>query len=706
MSDEHGGHGGDEPGQKAENFGATMRRFLGELRGDRGSIALAVVLAAASVALTVLGPKLLGDATNLVVAGAIGASLPAGVPMATILEGMRAQGQDRMADMMSGMAIVPGQGIDWPALGTVIGLAVAAYAASTVLMAIQGLVLTRVVQRLALCLRGDVQRKLDRIPLSYLDGSKRGDLLSRMTNDIDNIGQTLQNTLMQLVTSVLTILGILVMMFWVSWQLALIVLVTVPISGVIAGVVMKRAQPQFRAQWKATGEVSAQVEEVFTGQQLVAAYGREGAMTERFAGANEELYGAAYKAQFLSNTIMPILGFVANLIFVLVAVVGGLRVASGHLTIGAVQAFIQYSRQFNQPLAQLASMANMLQSGAASAERIFEVLDAPEEDPDADAQGPGVRRAAAPTGSVVATPELLSTAPVDARPGAVAPEEQGVGRVVFDHVSFRYDPARPLIEDLSLTVEPGSTVAIVGPTGAGKTTLVNLLLRFYEIDAGSISIDGVDIRDMTRAELRSRIGMVLQDTWLFEGSIEENIAFGDPRAELSDGAAPKARLGRKPVSPPPFELPADVRERVHDAAHATGVDRLAHALPQGYETVLDDEGGGVSVGERQLITIARAFISEPEILVLDEATSSVDTRTEMLVQQAMTRLQEGRTSFVIAHRLSTIRDADVILVMEHGDIVEQGNHDALVEADGAYARLYRSQFVAPALDEEPAEQPG
>ena len=673
-----GSHGrGPAPGQKARNFGPTLKRFVAELRGERRLLVVAVVLATASVVLSVLGPKILGDATNIVVAGAVGGQLPAGVPLGTVLEGMRAAGENRMADMLAGMDVVPGQGIDWSALGSTVGLALAVYAVSAVLMAIQGIVLTGVVQRVGYRLRADVQAKVDRIPLSYLDKAQRGDLLSRMTNDIDNITQTLQHTLSQLVTSVLTVVGVLAMMTWISWQLALVAIVTVPISAIIAAVIAKRAQPQFRAQWQATGDVSAQVEETFTGHDLVTAYGLEPTFEERFTGANEDLYRSSFRAQFLSGTIMPSLMFVSNLTFVAVAVVGGLFVIEGRLTVGAIQAFIQYSRQFGQPVSQLASMVNLVQSGAASAERIFDILDAPEQTPD-----PAGRDAEAVAGA-------RATDLSDAVPTR--------GRVVFDHVSFRYDPDRPLIDDLSLTVEPGSTVAIVGPTGAGKTTLVNLLLRFYEIDGGAITIDGVDIRDMTRAELRSQIGMVLQDTWLFEGTIEENIAFGDPTAVLSatDPKAIKTSGATSTVDPL-------VRERVVQAGKATGVDRLAHALPYGYTTVLDDEGGGVSAGERQLITIARAFLSEPLILVLDEATSSVDTRTEMLVQHAMGELRQGRTSFVIAHRLSTIRDADVILVMEHGDIVEQGTHDELIAAGGAYHRLYRSQFVAPAVEDEPA----
>jgi ATP-binding cassette subfamily B protein len=498
--------------------------------------------------------------------------------------------------------------------------------------------LTVAVQRSVFRLRQKVQAKLSRLPLRYFDGQPLGEVLSRVTNDIDNISQTLQQTMSQVVTSLLTIVGVLIMMFLISPLLALIALVTVPASAVVATQIGKRSQPNFVQQWKTTGKLNGHIEEMYTGHALVRVFGHAREAEETFAEHNEALYSSSFKAQFVSGIIQPAMSFIGNINYVLVAVVGGLRVASGQLSLGDVQAFIQYSRQFTQPLTQVASMANLLQSGVASAERVFALLDEPEQGPDPE------------------RPEVLETAR---------------GRVDFEHVSFRYVPDTSLIEDLSLTVEPGQTVAIVGPTGAGKTTLVNLLMRFYELDEGSITLDGVDIAKMTREGLRSKTGMVLQDTWLFSGSIADNIAYGAPAA---------------------------TREQIKAAAVATHVDHFVRTLPDGYDTLIDEEGSSVSAGERQLITIARAFLSEPAILILDEATSSVDTRTELLIQRAMNTLRQGRTSFVIAHRLSTIRDADLILVMEGGHIVERGTHHQLLEAGGPYAHLYAAQF-AQALSE-------
>jgi ATP-binding cassette subfamily B multidrug efflux pump len=490
-------------------------------------------------------------------------------------------------------------------------------------------------------MRADVEEKINRLPLRYFDKQPRGELLSRVTNDIDNVSQTLQQTMSQLLTSLLTVIGVMAMMVWISPTLALIALVTVPLTMLVTAGIMRRSQGMFIQQWRRTGKLNAHIEEAFSGHALVNVFGRRRDVERVFAEQNDELYRSSFGAQFVSGVIMPVMMFIGNLNYVAIAVLGGLRVASGSMSLGDVQAFIQYSRQFTQPLTQVASMVNLLQSGVASAERVFELLDAEEE-------------------------------PVE-QAGAVADDPRG--EVVFEHVSFRYEADRPLIEDLSLVVHPGQTVAIVGPTGAGKTTLVNLVMRFYDVDAGRITLDGVDISAMRRSDLRDQIGMVLQDTWLFEGTIRDNIAYGRPGASEAD---------------------------VMEAAKATFVDRFVHSLPEGYDTVIDEEGSNVSAGERQLITIARAFLAEPALLILDEATSSVDTRTELLVQHAMAALRTDRTSFVIAHRLSTIRDADVILMMEHGRIVETGDHESLLAADGAYAMLYAAQFNA-TLDDEVAE---
>jgi len=500
-------------------------------------------------------------------------------------------------------------------------------------MLLQGRVTTYIVQRLVFRMRADAAAKLSRLPLSYFDRQPRGEILSRVTNDIDNLAQSLQQTLSQMVTSVLTIAGVLGMMLWISPLLALIALVTVPVSVLTVSRIGKRAQPQFVRQWSTTGKLNGHIEEMYTGHSLVRAFGQADESMATFTEYNDSLFESSFRAQFISGTIQPVMMFLGNINYVLIAVVGALQVASGSLSLGSVQAFIQYTRQFSQPLTQVASMANLLQSGIASAERVFALLDADEQAPDP------------------AEPER----PLDVR-----------GAVEFRHVSFRYEPDTPLIDDLSLSVRPGQTVAIVGPTGAGKTTLVNLLMRFYEVTGGQITLDGADIATMTRDELRGLTGMVLQDAWLRRGTIAENIAYGAAAA---------------------------TREEVIEAATATYVDRFVRMLPDGYDTVLDDESSNVSMGERQLITIARAFLARPAILILDEATSSVDTRTEVLIQRAMNSLRRGRTSFVIAHRLSTIRDADLILVMESGRIVQQGTHSGLLAAGGAYARLYAAQFA-------------
>lgn len=627
---------GGQPTEKSMDFKNSGKRLLAQMRPERGAITLALALGALSVALAVVGPKVLGHATDLIMSGIIGRELPGGISKAQAADGLRAHGQGGLADMIGAMPVVPGQGIDFGAVGQILLWVALIYAGASLFTFVQARIATRVVQRMVFRLREQVEEKLARLPLSYFDRQQRGEVLSRATNDVDNIQQTLQQTLSQIVASLLTIVGVLAMMFWISWLLALVALITVPVSILVATKVGKRAQPQFVQQWKTTGKLNAHIEEMYTGHSLVKVFGRERESAELFREQNEALYTAGFRAQFISGIIQPAMMFIGNLNYVLVAVVGGLRVASGALSIGDVQAFIQYSRQFSQPLTQVASMANLVQSGVASAERVFELLDAAEQDPDP------------------AQP---------ARPARIE------GRVEFEDVSFRYAADKPLIEDLSLAVHPGQTVAIVGPTGAGKTTLVNLLMRFYEVRGGRITLDGTDIAAMSREELRAHIGMVLQDTWLFGGTIAENIAYGAPAGTPMD--------------------------KIVAAAKATHVDRFVRTLPDGYDTVLDDEGNNVSVGEKQLITIARAFLAEPAILVLDEATSSVDTRTEVLIQHAMARLRTGRTSFVIAHRLSTIRDADVILVMENGAIVEQGPHEALLTANGAYARLYAAQFAEP-----------
>jgi ATP-binding cassette subfamily B multidrug efflux pump len=626
------------PAEKSLDFGPSARRLAGQLKPERLPIVAVTLLAVVSVVFAVLGPKLLGNAVNLVFAGALSKQFPTGATQAEVIAGLRAQGDDQFADLLSGTTFTPGAGIDFVAVGHVLMWVLALYIASSVFSYLQAYVLNGVTQRTVYRLRQDVEAKINRLPLNYFDTMQRGELLSRVTNDIDNISQTLQQSMSQLLTSLLTVVGVVAMMFVVSPLLALIALVTIPITLLITSLIAKRSQKLFVAQWRHTGELNGQIEEAFTGHALVKVFGRHREVEERFGRKNEEMYEASFGAQFISGIIMPAMMFVGNLMYVAIAVVGGLQVAAGAMQLGDVTAFIQYSRQFTQPLTQLGSMANLLQSGVASSERVFELLDADEQS--ADPEHPQ-----SPAGTK--------------------------GRLAFEGVSFRYSEDKPLIDDLSLVAEPGQTVAIVGPTGAGKTTLVNLMMRFYELNGGRITLDGVDIASMTRHDLRSRMGMVLQDTWLFQGTIRDNIAYGRPGA---------------------------TEEEIVAAAKATYVDRFVRSLPDGYDTVLDDEGGNVSAGEKQLLTIARAFLARPSVLILDEATSSVDTRTELLVQKAMSALRADRTSFVIAHRLSTIRDADLILVMEAGSIVEQGTHSELLARGGAYYTLYNAQFAAPAED--------
>ena len=637
------GHGmmAGQVGQKAMTFGPSLRRLAGHLRPQRMKVIFVFITAIASVALSSIGPRVLGRATDIVFAGAIGGQMPEGISRAEAIAGAEAAGQGQIADLLSGIDFTPGVGIDFDALGAVLLIVLALYLGSSLLSFLQGWLLNDVVQATIYQLRSSVEDKLNRLPLVYFDRQPRGELLSRVTNDIDNISQSLQQTLSQVLTSLLTVVFVVSMMVIISPTLALIALVTIPVTMVVAGVIMKRSQKQFIAQWRHTGGLNGQIEEAFTGHALVKVFGRQKEVQAHFEEQNEELYQASFSAQFLSGLIMPIMMFIGNLNYVIIAVVGGLRVASGTMSLGDVQAFIQYSRHFTQPVTQLASMVNLLQSGVASAERVFELLDEDEEPSDVDK--------------------------------ALMPGDTH-GQVGFENVSFRYEENTPLIEDLSLTVKPGQMVAIVGPTGAGKTTLVNLIMRFYDLDAGRITLDGVDIESLRRSELRSQVGMVLQDPWLFHGTIRDNIAYGRPGAS---------------------------EEAILEAAKATFVDRFVHSLPDGYETVIDDEGSNISAGEKQLITIARAFLSQPALLILDEATSSVDTRTELLLQHAMAALRTNRTSFVIAHRLSTIRDADLILMMEEGRIVERGSHVELIELNGAYADLYNSQFTGPDVATEP-----
>ncbi|MFD4421441.1 ABC transporter ATP-binding protein [Agromyces sp. NPDC058484] len=624
---------------KAKNFGKSFGRLIGLLKPHAFAFIFVSILGALGVVLTVLAPKVLGEATNIIFEGVISSQLPPGTTQEQAVEALRAAGQTDLANIVAAAGdLTPGEGVDFVRLSQVLILVLALYFAASVLTWLQGYVINVIMVRTMWRLRESVEAKINRMPLSYFDRVQRGELISRVTNDIDNITQTMQQSLSTVVTSVLTVVGVLIMMFSISWQLAIVALVALPLMAVIFGVIGPKSQKAFGMQWRKVGRLNARVEESFSGHALVKVFGREESSRAAFKAENQELYEASFKAQFLSGIIMPGMMFIGNLTYVGIAVLGGLMVASGQLRLGDVQAFIQYSQQFTQPLSELGGMAAVVQSGTASAERVFDLLDADEQEPDA---------ADAPD-------------PID-----------GDGTIVFENVAFSYTPEHPLIRDLSFRVEPGQTVAIVGPTGAGKTTLVNLIMRFYELDGGRILLNGQDIAQLTRHDVRARTGMVLQDPWLFAGTIRENIRYG--RESATD-------------------------DEITDAAKATYVDRFVHSLPDGYDTKLDEDASNVSAGEKQLITIARAFVSQPSVLILDEATSSVDTRTELLLQHAMAALREGRTSFVIAHRLSTIRDADLILVMEHGDIVEQGTHDELIEREGAYWRLYNSQFEQAATD--------
>jgi ATP-binding cassette, subfamily B, multidrug efflux pump len=622
------------PPQKSKDFRGSAKRLFGLLQPEAGRIAAVIALAVVSVVFAVIGPKIVGNAINTILDGAIGRQLfEAGVTPEQAAAAARAAGNPQLAAMIE--ALHPTNGIDFGALGGVVMTLIGVYVASAIFNWGQAWIMAGVSQRTMLRLRLDVDQKLGRLPLRYFDSHPRGDLLSRVTNDIDNIGQSLQQSLSQLIPSLLTIVAILIVMLTISPLLAVVSLLAVPASLVVTILIVRRSQQQFVAQWSSTGALNGHVEEMHTGHAIVKAFGRQREAIERFDEENGRLYEASYRAQFISGIIQPAMTLISNVSYVAIAVFGGLQVAAGQLSLGDVVAFIQYSRQFTFPIIQTASIVNVLQSAVASAERVFEVLDEREESAD-------------PSGA----------------PAFRVPS----GAVRFDDVSFRYELDRPLIENLDLAVPAGATVAIVGPTGAGKTTLVNLLMRFYEIDAGKISIDAIDTRDLQRDALRRAFGMVLQDTWLFHGTIRENIAYG--RLDATDA-------------------------EIQAAAEAAHVDHFVRTLPDGYDTVIDDDATNVSAGEKQLLTIARAFLADPPILILDEATSSVDTRTEVLIQRAMARLMKGRTTFVIAHRLSTIRDADTILVMDRGSIVEQGTHEQLLARNGAYARLYQSQFAEP-----------
>ena len=623
------------PAPKPKSFKASFRRLLGELRPEGPKILVVLVLAVGSVLFAILGPKILGEATNVIFAGVVGQQIPAGVTIDQAVAQLNAAGQTTQAQLLANVkGVVPGQGIDFTLLAQILSLAAVLYIVSSVFSWGQSYIMAGVTQRTVYRLRRRVDEKLGRLPLAYFDGQSRGDILSRVTNDIDNISQTLQQSLTQLITSVLTVIGVLIMMLTISPLLAVISLITVPLSIAVTVLIAGRSQKQFVAQWAKTGSLNGHIEEMHTGHAIVKVFGRQPEAIEAFDEQNEALYQASYRAQFISGLIQPALTFISNINYVLICVIGGIQVANGSMSLGDVQAFIQYSRQFTFPIIQAASIANVLQSAVASAERVFELLDEQEEIADPVA------------------PRLLP--------------DPALGRVTFEDVAFRYVPEKPLIEDLDLVVEPGQTVAIVGPTGAGKTTLVNLLMRFYDVGQGRITVDGIDTRELTRDDLRRTFGMVLQDAWLFKGTIRENVAYG------AHGEPDEAKF--------------------QEAVEAAHVDHFVRTLPDGYETVLDDDATNVSAGEKQLLTIARAFLADPPVLILDEATSSVDTRTEVLIQKAMNRLMRGRTSFVIAHRLSTIRDADVILVMNQGRIIEQGSHDQLMAKGGFYHELYASQF--------------
>ncbi len=634
-----GGRGGvGAPIEKPRNFMGSLKRLLGYLKPQLIPLIIVIVFAVVSTIFMIIAPKMLGKATNVLFEGIIGKMMPPNMTKDQAIEFLKFSGRDQIAQMLGPMNIVPGQGVNFSRLATILLTLLGVYALSAFFNWLQQYLMAGVAQKTVYNLRKEVDEKLARLPLKFYDSHPHGDLLSRVTNDIDNIGHTLQQTLVQLITAVVTVFGVLIMMITISPLLTLITLTVIPLALLVTMFVIKHSQKQFEIQWDSTGELNGHVEESYTGFNVIKAFNKHWDMQKEFDEENERLREATFKAQFVSSLIRPFIGLINNLNYVIVSVVGGLRVANGVMTLGDIQAFIQYSRQFTMPIVQTSSIINVLQSTVASAERVFELLDEEEEIPDPE------------------NPVVL---------------DKVEGHVKFENVYFSYEPQKPLIENLNLEAKPGQSVAIVGPTGAGKTTLVNLLMRFYDVDAGRIILDGVDIRQMRRADLRKNFGMVLQDAWLFRGTIKDNIAYG------KEGATD---------------------EEIVKAAQAAYVDYFIRTLPKGYDTIIDEDATNLSQGQRQLITIARAFLANPPLLILDEATSSVDTRTEVLIQEAMNNLMEGRTSFVIAHRLSTIRNADIIVVMNHGRVVEQGNHKELMAKKGFYYDLYMSQFIGTDLE--------
>ncbi|WP_029105828.1 ABC transporter ATP-binding protein [Mycobacterium sp. 360MFTsu5.1] len=644
-------------GQRSENFRDTALRLVKQLAPQRRRVIVVMLLGIAGIAVGVIGPRILGHATDLLFNGVLGRGLPAGISREQAVAAARARGDNTFADLLAGSDVVPGQGVDFTAIGHVLTLALLLYLVSAVMVWAEARLLNTIVQRTMFALRSHVEDKIHRLPLSYFDSRRRGEILSRVTNDIDNVQTSLTITVSQLLTSALTVVTVLAAMIWISPLLALITVLTVPLTLLATRIITKRSRQQFMAQWRNTGRLNAHIEETYSGFTVVKTFGHRALAEEKFRELNDDVYQASFGAQSLSGLVSPITTFIGNISYVGVAVVGGIQVATGQISLGSIQAFIQYVRQFNQPLTQIASMYNTMQSGMASAERVFEFLDADEES--GVVAGPVLGRGAAAPDSGLGVLDRGSAAAGSFSPAAGS-FSASPDLVEFERVNFSYVPGTPVIEDLSFVAEPGTTVAIVGPTGAGKTTLVNLLMRFYEPDFGRILLGGHDIATMSRAELRSRIGMVLQDTWLIGGTIYDNIAYGRPDATEAE---------------------------VIEAARTARVDHFVHTLPNGYQTRLNENGVNISAGEKQLITIARALVRQPQLLILDEATSSVDSRTELLIAQATAELRRNRTSFIIAHRLSTIRDADLILVVQAGRIVERGSHDELLERRGAYWKM-------------------